>query len=355
MATTPDVIVIGAGLCGLTAARLLQRHRHTVIVLEKSRGYGGRLARRPGGSGFAEHGLPYLISGLPQVDVLIHAAAAVGLLQPWQGSHWHLSEGQWQTAEQKRWIAPDGISSLGRWLAEGLTVHLQERASQLTRQNDCWQVSTEMGETWTAPNLVLALPAAQVQELLETADQSALAPWVATLNQVRMNRCLTLLARFIELPATVQLPALGWSVACPDSATLAWAGLDSSKRVSGAEPQVVLHSGVALARHCWEAPPEKIASLLLKAASRDLKLPLTEPESWQVHRWGYAVPSVGIDAACLSLPALGLTCGGDWAAAGLIEAQQAGIGMGSRYPARALASGEAMALALETAMGDRPR
>lgn len=348
MTTTPDVIVIGAGLCGLTAARLLHRQGHTVVVLEKSRGYGGRMSRRQGESGFAEHGLPYLVAGVPQVDALIASAASVGLLQPWPGAHWQINDHDWQAEPDRRWIAPEGISGLGRWLAEGLTVHLQARAAQLNRNADFWQVTTEVGQTWTAPKVALALPAAQAQALLDTSHEPLLEPWLTALSQVKMSPCLTLIAHYLHVPATARLPSAGWSVAWPNNPTLAWAGLDSSKRLPGAEPRIVIHSGVALAQRYGQAEPNKIAALLLKAASRALDLPLTEPESWMVHRWGFAVPSVGIDAPCLAQPDLGLACGGDWAAAGMTQAQPAGVGLGSRFPARALASGEAIAQVLST-------
>lgn len=56
------IAVIGAGVAGLTAGRILAGSGHEVVVFEKSRGYGGRLATRYAGadnSTKVDHGLPY--------------------------------------------------------------------------------------------------------------------------------------------------------------------------------------------------------------------------------------------------------------------------------------------------------
>ena len=41
-----DVLVVGGGIAGLTAARALRASDQSVLVLEKSRGFGGRAATR---------------------------------------------------------------------------------------------------------------------------------------------------------------------------------------------------------------------------------------------------------------------------------------------------------------------
>ena len=50
--------IIGAGLSGLVAARTLVAAGHGVVVIEKSRGLGGRLAARRVGDTVVDHGTP---------------------------------------------------------------------------------------------------------------------------------------------------------------------------------------------------------------------------------------------------------------------------------------------------------
>ena len=56
----PDVLVIGAGISGLTCARDLAAAGVTVRVLERSRGVGGRCATRRVDRQPVDHGLSFL-------------------------------------------------------------------------------------------------------------------------------------------------------------------------------------------------------------------------------------------------------------------------------------------------------
>ena len=51
-----DVTIIGAGLAGITCARALQTAGHRVVLLDKSRGVGGRIATRRLHGTHADHG-----------------------------------------------------------------------------------------------------------------------------------------------------------------------------------------------------------------------------------------------------------------------------------------------------------
>ena len=55
-----DIAIIGAGIAGLVCSQELQQAGYSVVVLEKSRGVGGRMATRRVSGSRADHGVRYL-------------------------------------------------------------------------------------------------------------------------------------------------------------------------------------------------------------------------------------------------------------------------------------------------------
>jgi len=75
------VAVIGAGIAGLVAARDLTAGGHEVVVIEKSRGLGGRMAARRVEGMVLDHGLPVL--EVPSPVVCSQAWCATWQLMGW--------------------------------------------------------------------------------------------------------------------------------------------------------------------------------------------------------------------------------------------------------------------------------
>ena len=75
---TADAIVIGAGLSGLIAAGTLQANGARVLVLDKGRGVGGRLATRRTHSGIFDHGAQFFTAGDPQIPFAGRSVAGGG-------------------------------------------------------------------------------------------------------------------------------------------------------------------------------------------------------------------------------------------------------------------------------------
>jgi renalase len=55
-----DIAIIGAGMAGLVCAQQLSQAGYSIVVVEKSRGLGGRLATRRLHGTWADHGACYL-------------------------------------------------------------------------------------------------------------------------------------------------------------------------------------------------------------------------------------------------------------------------------------------------------
>jgi phytoene dehydrogenase-like protein len=73
--STPDAVVVGAGLAGLVAARTLQRAGRDVVVLEASDGVGGRVRTDVVDGFLLDRGFQVLLTAYPQVQTQLDVRA----------------------------------------------------------------------------------------------------------------------------------------------------------------------------------------------------------------------------------------------------------------------------------------
>jgi renalase len=139
-----DVLIIGAGLSGLLLARNLKRK---TIILEKSRGLGGRIANRRIFDLGLDHGAPYFMKD----DQLQKLLTDYGI----SGTH----------------DSPSGIflegamTRLPKILGENLSIEKETRAETLTFKNGQWIVGCDNGKVYEARDVVVTAPLPQALEL----------------------------------------------------------------------------------------------------------------------------------------------------------------------------------------------
>lgn len=146
--------IIGAGLSAIVAARELVRHGHTVELIEKSRSVGGRLATRRIGDGKADHGAVYFT---------VRGEALNREVNDWLERGWVRV---WYADPYPRYVAEDGMNALAKRLAQGLTVHLNERAEAVTMMDEAVIVRTDV-TTRPYDRLLITSPLPQTLDLLE--------------------------------------------------------------------------------------------------------------------------------------------------------------------------------------------
>ncbi len=77
------VVVVGAGLSGLLAARTVAERGHTVIVLDKGVGPGGRLATRRIGAATLDHGAQFFTVRTDEFAALVHGWRSAAVVREW--------------------------------------------------------------------------------------------------------------------------------------------------------------------------------------------------------------------------------------------------------------------------------
>mgnify|MGYP003327423128 CR=1 FL=1 len=112
----PDVVVIGSGLAGLTAARRLADAGRSVVILDKGRRPGGRMATEElAGGARADKGAQFFTVRSPELATAMVAWQDQGLVHEW-------CRGFTSPDGHPRYAVAGGMAALPAALAAGLEV-----------------------------------------------------------------------------------------------------------------------------------------------------------------------------------------------------------------------------------------
>jgi len=306
------IAIVGGGIAGLRCARLLDERGVDVVVLDKARAPGGRMAtRRTDGVSF-DHGAQYFTARHPEFVEQVRAWRREGVVDEWAGRIVSLSSGRATPGRgsARRFVGMPGMSAVTRRLARGLEFEPDFRVDSLERSAAGWTLGAEDGRrTGPFATVILAVPAPQAAPLLAAAP--ALAGRAAG---VAFAPCQALMVRY---PRSLGLPFDGAFV---EAEALSWVARNSSKPARGpGEECWVLHGSPEWSRRRLDTNPGRVTAEMLEAFDRACGARLPEPSRTVLHRWRFALPIEPLADPCLFDPAWGLGACGDWCAGPRVE------------------------------------
>ncbi len=290
----PSAAVIGAGVAGASCADRLARAGWRVMLFDKSRGVGGRMATRrmswPGADGAMnsaefDHGASHFIPSHPEFRALIASGVAQGWAARWRPRvHSH----SLCPPSDSMVVGLPGMPALCRRLTTRVPLALEQTVERLERTSSGWLLHSR-GDVVDGPfdRIVLAMPPAQAAALL-AGHQPA---WSHALLDVPMVSSWVLMAVTNE----VDWP---WDACEPRKGPLSWVVRNDRKPGRSAAlgtAHWVAHADPLWSASCVEASPEQITQALQPALQA--LLPASSVTQWHLvsaHRWRYA--------ACLQTP-----------------------------------------------------
>jgi predicted NAD/FAD-dependent oxidoreductase len=279
-----DVLVVGAGVAGLTAAADLQRRGRRVLVLDKGRGVGGRLAsRRIGGATF-DHGAQFITARTARFAAVIEEARQRGVVEEWCRGFDDPADGH------ARWRGHPGMTSLAKHLARNLEVLVERQVLSMQCAGRRWVVEALTGDVFSATSVVLTPPVPQSLAIIANGGLTLAAETRTTLEAIEYERCLAVMAVLADPPRLGPPGGLA-----PAGGPIAWIADNQRKGIS-AEPAVTIHATDAFSRGHWDLDRQEAGRRLLDAAQEWLGAGIRE---FQVHGWRYSKPVRIHEDACV--------------------------------------------------------
>lgn len=287
-----DVLIVGAGLAGLLAARTLVERGIRPIVLEKARSVGGRIATHHLQEGLADQGAQFFTTRDQEFERMVNRWQEAGLAFEWSRG-W--SDGSLASTRDghPRYAIRGGMSVLAKYLAQGLDVRLNVPLDAVRRAMSGWEVEDEKGTRQRARAILLTPPVPQSLALLDAGEFPLPREPQEVLAAITYDPCLTGLFR---VTGEITLPPPG-AIQRPH-APIHWIADNQRKGISPDAKTITVQAGPAYSRQLFDQSDENV----LKAFRTDL-LPFMAEETKiveaQLKRWRYSQPTSTYPDRCL--------------------------------------------------------
>jgi renalase len=304
MSMDSDVIIIGAGLTGLVAARQLEIAGKKVIVLDKEHCVGGRLATHCFQNGIADYGAQFFTARTETFQKQVDLWQAKDLISIW-GYSW--SDGSIKRTSpdgHPRYIARGGMNQLAQDLAASLCdVRPNVTVSGIYWRNDKWQVVDNDGNTLMSRTLILTPPVPQSLELLhhiplKDEDKQAL-------KHIHYSPCL---CGLFVVDGAVNLPEAG---AIQDfNQTMYWTADNQAKGISPIQCVITIHAEERYSRQHYDNPNATILAVMREHLQQYMSASASIKEA-HLKKWRYGLPLTTYPYDVLKADGLPLIFAGD--------------------------------------------
>lgn len=280
-----QIVIVGAGMAGVSCGAHVVGGGHDVVLLDKGRGVGGRMATRRIGAAVIDHGAQFATARHSVFAAAMDRLSLAGAARPWFRGHQPTPDEPAATSAPGlvHWRGRPGMTALPRGLADGLVVRTATRVEALAATRSGWTVHLVGGETLDADVVVATAPVPQTLELLDRGAVALPDDDRAILDTITYAPCLAVLA-VLRAPSAVPPP--GGLRLCGEPA--AWLADNQVKGISSV-PAVTVHAGPETSRAWWTEADETVVSGLLGAVAEWIG-GVDRVAETQVHRWRYAMP-----------------------------------------------------------------
>jgi predicted NAD/FAD-dependent oxidoreductase len=285
-------VIIGAGIAGLVLARTLAAAGARVVVLEKSRGLGGRMATKRVGESVFDGGAQYFTARDRAFAEMVEAWRERRLVKNWPDS------------PHRRWVGAPSMTAVPKALAEGLEILREHKVTAARRHAcGCWELDVDGQGIVRAERLLLTCPVPQALAVLRAGDVVLPETIANELGALQYHPCLALM---VTLAGPSAVPAEG---VAPADGPVRWIADNVKKGLAQNVPAAVtIHASAEFSEANYGMPAADVAARLLPVVEGMLGAAVV---ATTLHRWKFSEPKTTHAQRCVWLPELALGLAGD--------------------------------------------
>ena len=273
-------------MSGLLAAQSLQAGGREILVLDKGRGFGGRMAGRNFAGATFEHGAQFLEARTPRFTAQVEAWCRAGLAEKWYLPLAEVGDAPF------RFRAKPSMTALARYLATGIELLRVHTVVSLGLEGNRWSALLDKGGRVSASAVLVTCPVPQSLALLDQGGFAISSAHRTKLASITYERCLTVMA-VLEGPSRLPSPGILAQGNGPIDRLC-------DHQIQGASPRpaVTIQAGHQFSLDNWDRPRQEVAAEILKAAQPWLGSPVA---AFQIHGWRYCRPLRSLANTCLKV------------------------------------------------------
>lgn len=294
-----DVLILGAGMTGISAGNYLLSYGADLKILDKGRSPGGRMATKRidhyGDKVTFDYGCRYLIVKNETFEKALKPLDDENRLKAWNiDEDNHLST---TNIGAKKIIGKNSMRDIALKLSDNLEILNNNRISNISWNGDFLEVFTEKGSKFNSYSLLLTMPVPQIIDIMSSSKIEIPIEILTHLREVTYYR--SIVGMFILDSESKMSNKGGLEFQQGD---ISFITDNNLKGINKHKTAITIEMTDEFSRKNWNLSDEEISSKIITAAKGHLNFNIID---YRIHRWKFSKPSKPYNKKfeCLQHPA----------------------------------------------------
>lgn len=280
-----DVLIVGAGMSGISAGNQLVENGYNVKILDKGKMLGGRLATRrisvDGKKTVFDYGCKYLEATSYEFGNKIIELIKNDEIKKWNINNQIAVLGELD--KSLKFINKKSIREIAIQLAKNLDVETNTKVQILKKGNECWNIYTDAKKEYQAKNIILTMPIPQSLDLIKKSNLDLSNQKLRKLSEVKYNK--SIVGLFTLNGKSNLIKEGGLKIENED---IDFITDNNLKGINSNHTAIVVEMTDKFSRSNWNKGESEVLSKIKKLSEDWIG---TNFINEQIHKWKYSTPA----------------------------------------------------------------